>query len=120
MWSVKVWILMTGEQLASFFDCLNRLWGPHTIDRFASHKNTHLARFNSRYFVPGTEAVDAFTTTWAAENNWLVPPISCCFSGDFVCPSQQGPRESGCALLAVQSVLAAPVCQCPRLPTVCH
>ena len=41
-----------------FFEYLNRLWGPHTIDRFARHKNTHLARFNSRYFVPGTEAVD--------------------------------------------------------------
>ena len=60
-----------------FFEYLNRLWGPHTIDRFASHKNTHLAWFNSRYFLPGTEAGDAFTTTWVAENNWLVPPISC-------------------------------------------
>ena len=27
--------------------------------------------------MPGTEAVDAFTTTWAAENNWFVPPIYC-------------------------------------------
>ena len=53
------------------------MWGPRTIDRCASHKNMHLACFNLHYFVPGTEAVDDFTTTWAAENNWLVPPISC-------------------------------------------
>ena len=74
MWLVKVLILMPSEQ-ASFFEYLNRLWGPHTIDRFTSYNSTHLARFNCRYFVPGTEAVDAFTTTWAGGNNWLVRPI---------------------------------------------
>ena len=60
---------------SAFFEYLNRLWGPHTIDRFTSYKSTHLARFNCRYFVPGTEAVDAFTTTWAGRSNWLVRPI---------------------------------------------
>ena len=33
------------------------------------------ARFNSRFQCPGTEAVDAFSVSWAGENNWLVPPI---------------------------------------------
>ena len=30
---------------------------------------------NSRFWCPGTEAVDAFSVSWAGENNWLVPPI---------------------------------------------
>ena len=49
--------------------------GPHTIDRFASYYNSQLPRFNSRFGNPGTEAVDAFTTNWSGENNWLCPPI---------------------------------------------
>ena len=40
---------------------LDSLWIPHTVDRFASHNNALLPRFNSRYWFPGTEAVDAFT-----------------------------------------------------------
>ena len=60
-----------------FFTHLDVVWGPHTVDRFASHKNAQLVRFNSRYFVPGTETVDAFSVSWAGENNWLVPPIYC-------------------------------------------
>ncbi len=55
---------------------LERLWGPHSIDRFASFQNHKLSRFNSRYWNPGSERVDAFTQTWSGENNWLVPPIS--------------------------------------------
>ncbi len=50
-------------------------YGPHTVDRFADHNNTRLPRFNSRYFVPGTECVDSFSADWKAENNWLVPPL---------------------------------------------
>ena len=50
-------------------------WGPHTIDRFANIDNKKLGRFNSRFWAPGSEAVDAFSQDWAGENNWLVPPI---------------------------------------------
>lgn len=50
-------------------------WGPHSVDRFANHENTQLPRFNSRFWCPGTEAVDAFSVSRAGENNWLVPPI---------------------------------------------
>ena len=49
--------------------------GPHSVDRFANHENTQLLRFNSRFWCPGTEAVDAFPVSWAEENIWLVPPI---------------------------------------------
>ena len=58
------------------FKELDHLWGPHSIDRFASSYNAKLSRFNSRFLQPGTEAVDAFTQDWSSENNWLVPPIS--------------------------------------------
>ena len=54
---------------------LDEVWGPHTIDRFASHYNTQLPRFNSRFWNPGSEAVDAFTTNWSDDNNWLCPPV---------------------------------------------
>lgn len=57
------------------FRLLDHVYGPHTIDRFASYHNTQLCRFNSRFWNPGSEAVDAFTVNWAGENNWLCPPI---------------------------------------------
>ena len=58
------------------FKYFDGLWGPHSIDRFASYYNTKVQRFNSRFWNPGTEAIDAFTLDWSNENNWLVPPIS--------------------------------------------
>ena len=58
------------------FKQLEQLWGPHSIDRFASSCNAKLSRFNSRFLQLGTEAVDTFTQEWSSENNWLVPPVS--------------------------------------------
>ena len=58
------------------FAMLNALWGPYSVDRFASSYNTQLVRFNSRFASPGTEAVDAFTVDWHGENNWWCPPPS--------------------------------------------
>ena len=52
------------------FQQLELLWGPHIVDRFANYVNTQLSRFNSRFWNPGSEAVDAFTCDWAGENNW--------------------------------------------------
>ena len=41
---------------------LDHRWGPHSIDRFASHYNTHLPHFNSRF--------------WRSKDtNWLCPPV---------------------------------------------
>ena len=59
----------------SVFNMINSIWGPHTVDRFASPCNTQLDRFNSKFWCPGTEAVDAFTVDWGADINWLVPPL---------------------------------------------
>ena len=64
---------------------LNVKWGPHTINRFANSVNAQLVRYNSRYWEPGTEAVDAFTCSWADDNNWLCPPIYV-FNNYFQCP----------------------------------
>ena len=58
-----------------YFLLAEEKWGPHSVDRFANHENTQLPRFNSKFWCPGREAVDAFSVSWAGENNWLVPPI---------------------------------------------
>ncbi len=58
------------------FVMLDRQFGPHTIDRFASYYNSQLPRFNSRFWNPGCEAADAFTQNWHLENNWVCPPAS--------------------------------------------
>ncbi|XP_031561109.1 uncharacterized protein LOC116297091 [Actinia tenebrosa] len=55
---------------------LNNMWGPFTIDRFASWYNTKCTRFNSRFWNPGCENVDAFAQNWGSENNWVVSPPS--------------------------------------------
>ena len=59
----------------SFFQEMDEEWGPFTIDRFANFKNTKTKRFNSLFWNPTCEAVNAFTQDWSQENNWLVPPI---------------------------------------------
>ena len=51
------------------FNWLDSLWGTHKVDRFANASNAQLERFNSRFFTPGTEAVDVFTCNWADDNN---------------------------------------------------
>ena len=54
-----------------YFQTLNATCGPFSIDRFAADYNCHLARFNSRFWSPRTEAVDAFSQDWSSDNNWL-------------------------------------------------
>ena len=56
------------------FEHLDKRWGPHTVDRFASVQTKLLPRFCSRFLNPGCEAVDAFTVNWKDENNWIFPP----------------------------------------------
>ena len=58
----------------AIFAHLDRLWGPHTIDRFANQLNSQLSRFNSRWWCPNTEAVDTFTCNWGSDINWACPP----------------------------------------------
>lgn len=58
-----------------FFRLLNDIWGTFTIDRFADNENRKTKRFNSKYWCPGTSNVDAFTTSWSGEYNYIVPPV---------------------------------------------
>ena len=46
------------------------------MDRFADNVNKKMKRFNSKYFCPGTNDVNAFTKDWSVDNNWLCPPVS--------------------------------------------
>ena len=57
------------------FTHFNILWGPHSVDCFASSNNFQLPRFFSKYWCPGSEAVDAFTVDWETEVCWWVPPL---------------------------------------------
>ena len=57
------------------FRKIDSIWGPHTIDRFANKINAELVRLNSRFWNPGTEAVNAFVLDWKGENNYVCPPV---------------------------------------------
>ena len=56
------------------FNTLDGLWGPHTIDWFASHLSTQLSRFCAQFWCPGCEGVDAFSQCWTDEMGWFFPP----------------------------------------------
>ena len=52
------------------FRYLDNVWGPHSIDRFASMTSTQLPNYNSLWFDPLTGGVDALSQTdWADHNN---------------------------------------------------
>jgi hypothetical protein len=51
-------------------------FGPHSIDRFASDRSHQLPRYNTKYFSPKAEGLDAFSLNWAGDNNYLFPPPS--------------------------------------------
>ena len=58
------------------FDMLDHMWGPHTIDRFASFSTTQLPQYNSRFLDPATSGIDALAQTdWHQENNYVNPPF---------------------------------------------
>lgn len=58
------------------FSYIDRIWGPHTIDRFANCLNTQLHRFNSRYYEPLSEGIDALSQdNWWQENNYVNAPF---------------------------------------------
>ena len=50
-------------------------WGPFDVDRIACSYNSHSPYFNSKFWCPGTEAVDCLTQDWGKEsNNFVCPP----------------------------------------------
>ena len=57
------------------FLMLENLWGPHSINRFASEMMTQLPRYNSLFADLDTEAVDCMTQDWSKDNNFINPPF---------------------------------------------
>ena len=58
------------------FRMLDKVLGPHTIDRFAAAHNTQTTRYNSLFLDPWTEAVDAMAQkNWNVEMNFCNPPF---------------------------------------------
>ena len=54
------------------FRYLDKLWGPHSIDRFASMENTQVPRYKSRWRDPTSEGIDALhysNKSWRDEHN---------------------------------------------------
>ena len=58
------------------FEQIDKLWGPHTIDRFASERTAQCRRYNAKFAGQGAEAIDAFEQVWTGDNIWLCPPVS--------------------------------------------
>lgn len=61
------------------FSYVDSLWGPHTIDCFASLNTAKVDRYCSRFWNPGCLCADAFTRSWQDENVWLTPPFHLIF-----------------------------------------
>ena len=76
----------------NIFRALDKLWGPHSVDRFSSDHNAKCKRFNSRFWCRGTEAVDCFTQCWSGEINWCVPPprLACKTVNKFISEKANG------------------------------
>lgn len=49
------------------FQYLDAVWGPHTIDRFASYQTNKCTKFNSRFWNPGCQGVNALIHSALAE-----------------------------------------------------
>ena len=58
------------------FQALDCLWGPHSVDRFASPANAQMSRFNSRHWSEGCLAPDTLAQDWEGVSNWVCPPFA--------------------------------------------
>ena len=63
-WGIQTWVFML----------LDKEWGPHTFDRFATNYNRKCDSFNSKCWCSGTSGIYAFRFSWYSDNNGLVPP----------------------------------------------
>jgi hypothetical protein len=57
------------------FKRLNKVWGPYTIDLFASPDHHLLPRYATRYFDPKATFQDAFELPWNQEHAFMNPPF---------------------------------------------
>jgi hypothetical protein len=59
----------------SMFADMDERWGPHQVDRFATHLNWLCPTFWSRHWCPGTQGIDSFSVSWTGVVNWINPPF---------------------------------------------
>ena len=60
----------------SLFKYIDNIFGPHTVDRFASILTRQTLRYNSRFWDPETEGIDALhQNNWHQEMNFVNPPF---------------------------------------------
>lgn len=58
------------------FRWINRVWGPHTVDRFADYLTAQLPVYNSRYEDPYSSGVNGLAQQdWKSHNNYANPPF---------------------------------------------
>jgi len=53
---------------------IERQWGPHSVDRYASADTARVKRFNALLPCQASEAAGALTQDWHGENNYVFPP----------------------------------------------
>ena len=58
-----------------FFQFIDEIWGPHSVDRLASSNNAKTKLFNSLYWNPGSLGVNSFNSDWSQNVSWLFPPV---------------------------------------------
>ena len=60
----------------NIFQYLEKIWGKHTIDRFASHQTHQITTYNSFFADPLSSGVDALMQKdWASHNNYVNAPL---------------------------------------------
>ena len=59
----------------NLFAFLDDLWGPFTLDTFATPANALCGRFFSKFRTPGSAGVDAFANFWGNDLLWINPPF---------------------------------------------
>jgi hypothetical protein len=58
------------------FAAVERKWGSHSIDLFASAEQHQTPAFFSRWHSPGSSGVDALSHVWPRGRMWVHPPIT--------------------------------------------
>lgn len=57
------------------FASLERRFGPHTVDRYATAMNAQLRVFNTPLPMHGSAGAGALAQDWMGENNYVFPPV---------------------------------------------
>ena len=58
------------------FEQIDKIFGPHDIDLFASQDNHQIKRYVSYLPDPNAEFIDAFSVNWNKLNAYVFPPFS--------------------------------------------